>query len=303
MAAAAIQKLIDRQYDTLSPELQRAARWVLRHEAALALHSMRSSARAAGVSPATMTRLAQRLGLEGFEALRRPFQRQLAGPAAAGYVERARAQQRAEAGPQDRLAALNDLQQADVASVAGRNDAAAIDAAADALLGARRVFFLGLRICHGLAFSLSYGYGLLRPNGTLMNDLGGTLADQVMQIEPGDVLVAISQAPYTRRTVETVALARRHGAAVLALTDTELAPIARAAPHVLLFDTASTSFFRSLAGAQALGEALLAAVAARGGEPVLQRLRGMQAHLRETRAYWARADREPVPRRSAEESP
>lgn len=300
MAAAAIQKLIDRQYDTLSPELQRAARWVLRHEAAMALHSMRSSARAAGVSPATMTRLAQRLGLEGFEALRRPFQRQLAGPAAAGYVERARAQQRADTVPEDRLAALNRLQQADVASVASRNDAAAIDAAADALLAARRVFFLGLRICHGLAFSLSYGYGLLRPNGTLMNDLGGTLADQVMQIEPGDLLVAISQAPYTRRTVETVALARRHGAAVLALTDTDLAPIARGAQHVLRFDTASTSFFRSVAGAQALSETLLAAVATRGGEAVLQRLRRMQAHLRDTRAYWERGQR--GERDSAEES-
>jgi DNA-binding MurR/RpiR family transcriptional regulator len=72
------------------------------------------------------------------------------------------------------------------------------------------------------------------------------------------------------------------------LTDTELAPIARGAQHVLLFDTASTSFFRSVAGAQALTETLLAAVATRGGEPVLQRLRGMQAHLRDTRAYWER---------------
>ena len=75
----AVQQLIEQAFESLSPELQRAARWLQNHHAALALHSMRTSAREAGVSPATMTRLAQRLGFDGFEALRHPFVQQLAG--------------------------------------------------------------------------------------------------------------------------------------------------------------------------------------------------------------------------------
>lgn len=291
MSIASLSQLIGRRFDELSPELQRAARWLQRHEATIALHSMRSSARQAGVSPATMTRLAQRLGFEGFEALRQPARRQLAAQAQvapAAYAERARDQQRKGAAAQERLDALNAAQQANVASVVARNSADAIDAAADALLQASRVFFLGLRVCHGLAYHLHYGWGLLKGNGTLMNDLGGTLADQALQIGRGDLLVAISQAPYTRRSVETVALARRQGALVLALTDSPLAPIARGAQHVLLFDTASPSFFHSLTGAQALMESLLAEAAARGGDAVLQRLQRMQQHLHATRAYWER---------------
>ena len=48
---------------------------------------------------------------------------------------------------------------------------------------------------------------------------------------------------------------------------------------MLLYDTASTAHFHSTVGAQALAEALIAAVAARGGAAALAHLRRMQAHL------------------------
>jgi DNA-binding MurR/RpiR family transcriptional regulator len=278
----AVQQLIEHRFDSLSPELQRAARWVRQHGATLALHSMRESASEAGVTQATMTRLAQRLGFDGFEALRAPYRRQLASAQSVPY------RQRDQAAP-DPFAQLNALQQANVASLTMLNNVASLANAAEAMLAAARVFFLGLRACHGLAFHLHYAYGLIKPNGTLLNDLGGTMADQVLQMTPGDLLVAVSQTPYTRQTVEIAALARRRNIDTLVLTDSALAPIARGAQHVLLFDTASTSFFHSITGAQALAESLLAAVAARGGEAVLQRLRRMQTHLRATRAYWERS--------------
>ena len=73
---------------------------------------------------------------------------------------------------------------------------------------------------------------------------------------------------------------------VLALTDSPLSPLARAARWVLLFDAASPSFFHSMTGAQALAERLVAEVAARGGEAVVQRLRQVQARQHAQRAYW-----------------
>ena len=79
MTPLEVEQLIDQSFEALSPELQRAARWLRQNPAALALQSMRSTAREAGVAPATMTRLAQRLGFGGFEDLREPFAGQLAG--------------------------------------------------------------------------------------------------------------------------------------------------------------------------------------------------------------------------------
>jgi DNA-binding MurR/RpiR family transcriptional regulator len=199
-------------------------------------------------------------------------------------VRRARALQRREGA--EPLRDLGQLQMANVAAVGRRNSIAAIERVADRMLRAERVHFLGLRICHGLALQLHYAYGLLCANGALVSDLGGTLADQVAQIGRGHVLLAISQSPYTRATVESVRLAHAQGASVIALTDDALSPIAREADHTLLFDTASNSFFHSTTGALALVEHVLAAVSARGGSAVLRRLRERQQQLRASRAYW-----------------
>ena len=282
-----VETLIEREFDALSPELQRAARWVRSNGPVLALRSMRSAAVQAGVSPATMTRLARRLGFDSFGALREPYVDRLAGGAtlpALPYARRARALQRREGG--EPLNQLTQLQAANVAAVARRNSTAAIERVADRLLRAERVHFLGLRVCHGIAFQLHYAYGLLSANGALITDLGGTLADQVAQIGRAHVLLAISQSPYTRATVESVRQAQSQGASVIALTDNALSPIARDADHTLLFDTASNSFFHSTTGALALVECVLAAVSARGGAAVLRRLRERQRQLRISRAYW-----------------
>ena len=288
MSPQAIRKMIDDRFDGLSPELQRAARWVSRHGTALALHSMRDSARAAGVTPATMTRLAQRLGFDGFEGLRAPFRRGLAGPARAPLeLERGRcaavAPMLRRRGRFAECAAAGQRRLGHQSQPYGRHRRRRA-----ALVDATQVYFLGLRVCHGVAFYLAYAYGLLRANGKLVTGIGGTLSDQVARIGGGDVLVAVSQSPYTRQTVEAVGLARTHGATVIALTDSPLSPMARHVQHVLLYDTASSAHFHSTAGAQALAEALIAAVAARGGDAATQHLRRMQGHLRSSGAYWER---------------
>ncbi len=289
-ARDSVETLIERQFDALSPELQRAARWVRSNGPVLALRSMRSAAVQAGVSPATMTRLARRLGFDSFGALREPYVDRLAGGAALPalpYARRARALQRREGADHlGQLGQLGQLQAANVTAVARRNSAAAIERVADRLLRAERVHFLGLRVCHGVAFQMHYAYGLLSANGALVTDLGGTLADQVAQIGRSHVLLAISQSPYTRATVESVRQAQAQGATVIALTDNALSPIARVADHTLLFDTASNSFFHSTTGALALVECVLATVSARGGNAVLRRLRERQRQLRISRAYW-----------------
>lgn len=281
MNSETVLQLIDQSFESLSPELQRAARWLQTHPTALALHSMRTSAREAGVSPATMTRLAQRLGFDGFEGMREPFVRHLADGATM-------ATRRAGGPAVEAAAKLNPLQQSNVGSVLTLNPCAALQSAADDMLQARNVYFLGLRVCHGVAFHMNYVYGLLAANGILVSDAGGTMADQITRLGRDDLLVAISQSPYTRQTVEAVHLAHEQHAAVLALTDGSLSPIARRAQHVLLFETSTSSFFQSVAGAEALAEALIATVAERGGARTQARLRNMQEHLRRTRAYWER---------------
>jgi DNA-binding MurR/RpiR family transcriptional regulator len=278
---APLEQTIDRAFDALRPELQRAARWVRQNGPAVALHSMRQSARLAGVAPATMTRLARRLGFADFDSLRLPCARQLS-PTHAAMGRKPRG----STGLGAALAALNGTQRDHVAAVLAHNPTERLQAAAAALLAAPRVAFLGMRISHGAAFQLNYGYGLLAPNGSLLTDLGGTLADQLAQLGPGTVLVAMSQSPYTRTVVDAVAQARGQGATVMALTDSPLSPIGRDAAHVLLYGGGTDGLLHSTCGALALIETLLATVAQQGGTSVRSHWASRQRQLAAARAYW-----------------
>jgi len=279
-----VERLIEQSFDALSPELQRAARWVCQNGTALALYSMRASARQAGVSPATMTRLAQRLGFDGFEAMREPFVQRLSEgrPMPPVTLPAMRGDRALAAVVSD----LNRVQQAHVAAVPKANPLEKLVGAADAMLRSRSVYFLGMRVSHGVAFQMHYSYSLLAANGHLLTHLGGTLSDQLLSVGEGSLLVVISQTPYARATVDAAHTARRQGATVLALTDSPLAPLARDATHLLLFGGNSTTFFHSTSGALALIETLLSVVAERGGTEVRHYLHMRQQRLQSERAYW-----------------
>lgn len=298
-----IEHLVERCGTQLSPELLKAARWVVAHPVGVGLESMRSCARSAGVTPATMTRLARQLGFDGFEALREPYRRALArrsnGRDAAGYVERALIQ-RTSLGSGSLLAALHEAHIVNMQVGAGLNAPQEIEAAARLMLRCRQVAFLGLRASFGIAYHLHYTFGLISGAGKLLQDWAGALPDQLDALGPEDVLVVVSQAPYTRQTVETAHTASQAGVPVVALTDSPLSPIAQGARHVLLFPTSSPSFFQSMTGAQALAEALIAAVAAQGDAALIDHLAVRQARLQACKAYWERPTRPVSPRRSLE---
>src|SRR6202046_5265774 len=61
---------IIRTFDHMPAQLQAGARYVLDRPRDVALLSMREQARQAGVQPATMTRLAKRLGMDGYDDVR-----------------------------------------------------------------------------------------------------------------------------------------------------------------------------------------------------------------------------------------
>jgi DNA-binding MurR/RpiR family transcriptional regulator len=282
-------------FDALTPELKRAATWVADHPSETGLWSMRQQARSAGVSAPTMVRLARALGFADYASLRRPFQQALTGRAM-DYGRRASALQ---AAPQsrriERLAReIAASQIAAVESVLTLNSPEKLEAAVGVIAAARRVGFLGVRAPFGIAFQFRYAYNLIARNGVLFDGVGGTVHDQVDALGPGDVLIAISQSPYSAPTVEAVLSAAGRGVAVVALTDSALSPLARHATHYLLFGADSISFFPSMIAPLALVELLVAWLAAKGGRAVLKRLAEVDARLASQRAYWNHSQRNTV---------
>jgi DNA-binding MurR/RpiR family transcriptional regulator len=93
------------------------------------------------------------------------------------------------------------------------------------------------------------------------------------------VLLVASVMPYTRLTIELAEYAVEQGIAVVAITDSEVAPLAQIAQHVVIVPAESPSFFHAMSPAFAVAEVLGAVIAGRGGDEALASLRHSDEHL------------------------
>jgi DNA-binding MurR/RpiR family transcriptional regulator len=267
-------------FDALSPQLREAARWVIDNPADVALLSTREQARRAGVTPATMTRLAQRLGMDGYEGVRKLYadavrQRPDSYHGRAEELVDRRSREGDAALVQDIFASLT--RHLHNLSAPGRIEA--FTAAADRIAGADRVFCLGLRAAFTVAYVFHYIRTLFGANSVLVDGPGTTGSDVLRTIGPADVLLAVSVKPYVGQAIDMAAYAKERGAAVVALTDSEVSPLAMHADRAILVPTETPSFFHTMTPAFAAVECLAALVAARRGAEAVAALETSEKQL------------------------
>lgn len=293
MSDAPLHSQLLAKFDEMPSQLQAAARWALDHPQDVALLTVREQAKRAGVVPATMTRLAQRLDFEGYEAVRALYAESLrrrgAGFSSKAEALLARRKLNGEA------ALAFDLIDSLGHQMAGLSAPAAlsrITAAAKAIRNARRVYALGQRSSYPVAFHFAYVLGLAGGNARLLDGPGATGSDGLRGARNGDVLVAVSVRPYTRATVQTTRYAARRGVDIVAITDSTVSPLAREARASIVVPTESPSFFHTMTPAFAVAEALAALAVAAGGERAL-------AAVREIEQQFSALSTHVLPRREA----
>lgn len=160
-----------------------------------------------------------------------------------------------------------------------------IRASAETLGGARRVWILGLRSLYPLALYMHYVWSFFRRDLFLAVSPSGALDNALFAIERGDALIVLTMAPYSRDAVAAAELAAKSGAKVIAITDSDLSPLAPHADHVLVAATGTPSFFHSLTAVNGLVEALVGMLASRGGAKALSAIRRTQERLQTMHAY------------------
>ncbi len=271
---------IVKAFGAMSPQLQTAARYVLDHPSDVALLSMREQARQAGVQPATMTRLAQHLGMDGFDDIREIY-------AAAvrdghlGFAGKAGAQVAGQKLRGDKALAAEMLTSIgrQIEELRSPDNLERIAAAAKVLAAARRVYCLGLRSSHAVAWHFHYVLTLIGERSIQLDGIAGTGADALATATAEDVLLVTSVQPYTRQTVELAEHAARRGVKIVAITDSAVAPLARTATCVMVVPTSSPSFFHTMASAFVIAEILAAIMAGHDDDAALAGLRRTDEHL------------------------
>jgi len=95
----------------------------------------------------------------------------------------------------------------------------------------------------------------------MLDAAGGTGLDAIRGAGPKDVLLAASVEPYARATIDSARYAAGRGVPVVALTDSEVTPLAQIASASIPVAIASPSFFHTMTPLLAATEILAALVA------------------------------------------
>lgn len=282
-----ISDRIVKAIDEMPAQLQSAARYVLENPRDVALLSMREQARRAGLQPATMTRFAKRLGLEGYDVVRelhaeaiRTGELDFAGKATEQVTTQKLKGDRALAAEMANSLASQITQLAET----GALDRVA--AAAEVLHRARRIYCLGRRSCHAVAWHLHYIFSLFSDRTVLLDNIAGVGTDPIRHATAKDVLFVASVRPYTRTIIETARYAASRRVTVIALTDTKASPLVPVAAHALFITTASPSFFHSMTPAFALAEILATLAAGHAGDDVPVALKHTEEQLASFNVHW-----------------
>src|SRR5258708_6935327 len=220
------------RFGSLSPQLRKAARYLLDHPDDVALCSMRDLAQAAELPSVTFVRLSRALGFADYSELRAIFQNRLReGQQSKRYSRKARDLQLRgdETGTLELLKDLFSAEMDNIELTFEKNHTDTLIKTVELIENAKRVCVLGQRSCFPIGFFFNYVYRLFRGNSLLLQNQGGPLIDEFRGVGRGDVLIAISLAPYTSEVVQAVHFAGEAGARIVAITHDPLSPIARSA--------------------------------------------------------------------------
>jgi DNA-binding MurR/RpiR family transcriptional regulator len=268
----------------LSGPIAAAARHILAFPEDVAVFSMRELARRVAVPPVTLVRLAQKLGFPGYDALRRRYVESVRRLGAGGGVSGFAASRNRDSA----RALVAAAQAGDIAGFAETFFAAeqdvlrlalaglsmeAVQEAVGLLASARRVYVAGRRTAFTPAFAFAYALQKARPDVVLLSDLAGAPEAALEDATGGDVMVAITSAPFSRMVLGLADQAAAAGARIVAIVEAPIPPLRKLAGRlVFIAPSQGGAFPESVGGALAICNLLTALTIGQLGEAAQRRI-------------------------------
>ncbi|MEO1139708.1 MAG: MurR/RpiR family transcriptional regulator [Pseudomonadota bacterium] len=285
MSHSKLNDLTPGKLQSLSPQLRKAARYVVEHPGEIATRSQRFVADDANLSAPTFTRLARAIGYDSYDDLRETCRVEVlhnrtvlaekaqmlvdADTANEGFTTRHAA------------AAIRNTE-----ALIARLDPAEVDAAAQLLASARHVALLGVMSAGPIVDYAMYLANMSLTGWTVPGRGGHGLASDLADLGSDDVGIVFSIAPYAAQAVDLADQVTRTRVPLIALTDNHLAPIAEHARHCFCIGTESPQFFPSHVAAMVFFEAIIGMVIQMKGKEAQQRIAAVERQNHELGQYW-----------------
>ena len=269
-----IVEVLRRSFSDLTPTEKKVGRALLARYPAAGLAGVSEWASESGTSTASVIRLVQKLGFDGYATFHSALLEELSNR---------------EAGPRERLATsvdpapgvlagLSSALASAVADIAHTVPAAEYDAAVDALVNPKlRVVMMGGRVSQSWAEMFATYVARVRRDVTVLSRDPGRRTAALLDFSRHSVLVAFDFRRYDEATRVVVEAAHRRRATVVLVTDPWLSPAASFADVVLPVPVSSPSPFDTSVSALALVECLTWSVVQRLGESGAERMRDWES--------------------------
>jgi len=274
------------QLAELTPEMRKAAAYVLENPNDVGVCSIREISEAANVKPNTFVRMARSVGFDGYDDFREPFREEIRR-GGVSFPDRARWLQKLK-----RSGKLGGLYADMVHAMLGNIEEtfahiseSDLRAAAEAIWASRQVFTLGVGVNNSNARNFTYlastgmvqFHAIPRPGSTPVDDLAWADAQ--------DVLIAITCKPYRREVVEAVRVAREQGVTVIGISDSPASPVIIGSDHGFVVASDTPQFFPSSVSTIGLLETLLSFVIASASDEIVERVEKFHQRRHELGIY------------------
>lgn len=254
-----LKELVHAKYPSLPENQKKVADFLLQHIREIPFLSVVDIEKKSGTSKATVVRLAQSLGLSGFQALR------------------ARLMEGVQSAIQqpDQFALLMRKDHEDTLSAVARQDVRNINETvkhldketfsdtASMILKASHVFTVGLGISALMSKILAYSLNQVAIKATPLVHDYETFLEQLPFIAPEDLVIVFSFPPYSKETIDAAKVASKQGVKIVAITDKVTSPVTFYSKKVIPVRSQNMLFTNSFSAISVVINALATEVAVR----------------------------------------
>jgi DNA-binding MurR/RpiR family transcriptional regulator len=227
-----------------------------------------------GVLESTVVRFAIELGFEGYPEFQRALQKMIRSRLTSFQRMEVTNSLIGEGELPDKVL-LSDIEK--IRRTLENIDRTSFERAVDAIVSAKQIYILGVRSSSSLAGFLNYNFRMIFDNVRFVQTTSRSeMFEQLMPMGKGDVMIAISFPRYSNRIINAVEYARSREANVVALTDSDLSPIAAYADELLIAQSDMVSFVDSLVAPLSVINAMIVAIARKKQDEVSDRLRALE---------------------------
>ena len=257
-----ILSTIHKKMGSFSKGQKRIAQYILDDYDKAAFQTASVLGKTVQVSESTVVRFASLLGYDGYPEMQRALQEMVLNRLTS--VQRIEVSAERIAQEEDILSAVLHGDAERIRTTVEDIDREAFNGAVEALLGARRIYILGVRSSAALATFLSYYFNFIFDDVRLVSCASDSqMFEQLVRISPQDALVGISFPRYSTAAIRAMEFSHNAGAHTIALTDCPGSPVAKFAEYLLCAKIDMVSLADSMVAPMSVINALIVSVASK----------------------------------------